>query len=155
MLDEAEERLKNSKPIAVTCTISQQTDFVAFYPSSATFCHNDQRGMENSISQDSHSLEQQISQQLEAMTQKLNENIKKEPEHLTTVTEFSQFVETKTNQSPEKRPQQPVLKLLSESPLEAETIANESNSELREFKMIEKITSENADAQGTRTQPYD
>ena len=38
MLDEAEERLKQSKPIPVTCTVSQQTDFVAFYPSSATFC---------------------------------------------------------------------------------------------------------------------
>ena len=41
MLDETESKLKHSKPIAVTCTVSQQTDYVAFYPSSATFCELD------------------------------------------------------------------------------------------------------------------
>jgi len=62
-----------------------------------------------------------------------------EPDRLTTVTEFSQYLDTKTINSPEK--QQPVLKLLSASPPEGETIANDSNSELREFKEIERMAS--------------
>ena len=53
-----------------------------------------------------------------------NERPKEEHDRLTTVTEFSQFCETKTNNSPEKA--QPVLKLLEKTPPEGETIVNES-----------------------------
>ena len=65
-------------------------------------------------------------------------------DRLTTVTEFSHMLETKTNGSPEKLQQQPILKLLEKTP-EGETMVyessnHESNPEIKEFKMLEKLT---------------
>ena len=68
--------------------------------------------------------------------------------------EFSEYVETKTNNSPEK--QQPVLKLLSESKsdVDDEKVGNESNSELREFKINEMKAEGLTEIQGM-TQTFD
>ena len=75
------------------------------------------------------------------MNQDLNKVI--DNDRLTTVTEFSHLCETKTNGSPDKIQQQPVLKLLEKTP-EGETMVyessnHESNPEIQEFKMIEKM----------------
>ena len=91
------------------------------------------------MGQDVGSLEQHISEALDVAQQR-KEHIKEDVEHLTTVTEFSQYVETRTNNSPEKP--QPAREERSESPRAGEAIANETTSELREFKMNEKMVSD-------------
>ena len=151
MLDEAEGKLKMSKPIVATGDVYAQTEYVAFYPTSATFC--EEKSSEENPEKKPTSLEQHISEALEvAQSRKIQ--IGAEGDRLTTVTEFSQYVETRTNNSPDKP--QPVLKLLSDSKsnLEEEKVGCESNSELREFKINEMKAEGLTEIQGM-TQTFD
>ena len=63
MLDEAEDRLRMSKPLVEIDDAFAQTEYVAFYPSSATFC--EEKSSEEKPEKKTSSLEQHISEALE------------------------------------------------------------------------------------------
>jgi hypothetical protein len=100
MLDEAEDKLKMSKPLVEIDDAFAQTEYVAFYPTSATFC--EEKSSEEKPEKKTSSLEQHISEALEVAQSRQKQN-DTGADRLTTVAEFSEYVETKTNNSPEKQ----------------------------------------------------